>query len=108
MPNGVDKNLVRLSIACAQFRATHGTWPSEARVAPIVMWSFGQLFDLDNFEQLCKRLRLRTTTNALLAVGTTKAHHVYSGAEGADWQRVDEARAWLGVRIRDELRHIDD
>jgi hypothetical protein len=46
MPNGVDKNLVRLTIACASFRARHGEGPTEARVAPIVLWDYGQLLDL--------------------------------------------------------------
>jgi hypothetical protein len=40
MPNGVDKNLVRLAIACAAFRAKHGEWPTEARVAAI--WACGR------------------------------------------------------------------
>jgi len=41
MPNGIDKNLNRLVIACPAFRADHGAWPTEARVAPVVMWELG-------------------------------------------------------------------
>ena len=33
MPNGVDKNLIRLAAACAEFKARYGAWPDEARLA---------------------------------------------------------------------------
>lgn len=108
MPNGVDKNLVRLAIACASYRQLHGDWPTEARVAPIVLWDFGQLLDPENFERLCTRLRFRTTTNAHIAVGTSKAHVVYgTTSHGGDSRVFDEAWAWLGVRVRPEFEHLD-
>jgi len=80
MPNGVSKNLVRLTIACAAFRLKYGDWPTEARVAPIVLWDYGHLLDSENFERLCAKLRLRTTKHAHIAVGTSKAHLVYGNA----------------------------
>lgn len=108
MPNGVDKNLVRLAIACASFRQRYGDWPTEARVAPIVLWDYGQLLDPESFQRLCQRLRLRTTKHAHLAVGNSHAHLVYDTLDhAADPSLVDEAWDWLGVRIRPELRHLE-
>ena len=108
MPNGVDKNYVRLAIACAAFRSEHGHWPTEARVAPIVLWDYGQLFDARNFEVLCSRLRLRTSSTAHIAVGTSAAHLVYDKiVQSPRGDFVREATAWLGVRIRPEFEHMD-
>jgi hypothetical protein len=108
MPNGVDKNLVRLAIACASFRERHGEWPTEARLAPIVLWDYGQLLDADNFELLCSRLHIRVTRHAHIAVGTANAHIVYETMEhSAEPRLVEEAWAWLSVRIRPELEHLD-
>lgn len=111
MPNGVDKNLVRLAIACAAFRLHHGTWPTEARVAPIVLWDFGQLLDPENFERLCKKLRLRTTQRAQIVVGNASAHLDYDKIDQAGVGPVDprlttEAYEWFGVRVRPELEHL--
>jgi hypothetical protein len=101
MPNGVEQNIMRLAMACASFRGLHGSWPTEARVSPVVMWDFGQVLDAENFEILCSRLRLRTTKHAQIAVGTPKAHLVYEGTDH-DFKpgMIDEAWTWLGVRIR--------
>jgi hypothetical protein len=107
MPNGIDKNFVRLGMACSAFRAKHGVWPTEARVAPPVLWDYGQLFDLENFERLCSRLRLRTTNRAHIAVGNANAHLVYGKIEGLDTSLTEEAFAWLGVRVRPELEHLE-
>lgn len=108
MPNGVDKNYWRLVMACALYRAQYGAWPTEARVAPIVLWDYGQIFDPENFERLCARLRFRTTMHAHIAVGNGKAHLVYgSQEEQPDPRLIEEADAWFGVRIRPELAHLD-
>jgi hypothetical protein len=108
MPNGVDKNLNRLAIACAAFRARHGKWPTEARVAPIVLWDYGQLLDPENFELLCRRIRLRSTTRAHLAVGNRSAHLVYDQlADHPDPDLTHQAWRWLGVRVRPELAHLE-
>ena len=104
MPNGVDKNLVRLAIASAEYRRRHGEWPTEARVAPLVLWEYGYLLDLPNFERLCSRLRLRTTDGAHLAVGGEKGHLVYEKLdESPTNDLVEEAWDWLGVSIKPGL-----
>jgi hypothetical protein len=108
MPNGVDKNLVRLAIACASFRQQHDAWPTQARVAPIVMWEYGQLLDAENFERLCSRLRFRVTSHAHIAVGTSKAHLVYETTEHDVGPRlIDDAWNWLSVQIRSELEGLE-
>lgn len=108
MPNGVDKNYWRLAIACAAFRERYGIWPTEARVAPIVLWDFGQIFDDRNFELLCSRLQFRTTGRTHIAVGDANVHLVYDKLDPhPDPVLVDEAIGWLGARIRPEFEHVD-
>jgi hypothetical protein len=108
MPNGVDKNLIRLAAACAEFRARYGAWPDEARLAPIAIWDFGQLFDIENFERLFAVLRIRATKHAHIAVGNSQHHVVYEKLEtNPTPNQIDEALAWLAVRVRPELAHFD-
>lgn len=108
MPNGVDKNLVRLAIACAAFRERYGEWPTEARVAPIVLWDYGQLLDPENFARLCARLRLRTTKRSHVSVGSATGHVVYEAvSDHPAPERTQEAWRWLGIRVRPELAHLD-
>jgi hypothetical protein len=108
MPNGVSKNIGRLAIVCAAFRAKYGRWPTQARVAPAVLWEYAQLLDDQNFQRLCSRLKLMSTLRAHIAVGDSKAHLVYAElANHPDPQLTVAAHEWLGVRIRPEFEHLD-
>jgi hypothetical protein len=65
---------VRHSVACAVYRRRFKEWPSEARLAPLILWDIGQLLDAANFVSLAARLRLKTSENAQISVGRRAGH----------------------------------
>lgn len=103
MVNGHDKNLVRIATASAAYREQHGEWPSEARLAPGVLWDIARVLDSENFASLAARLKLRTSENALISVGGS---HGYVRAEDLRKQPASQlfelAWTWLGVSVLDE------
>lgn len=106
MPNGVDKNLVRLSVACAVYRRRYREWPSEARLAPDALWDIAQILDMANFISLAARLRLRTSEAARISVGGSHGHVNYDKISHQDaGPLTDHARRWLGVEVRRDIEH---
>ena len=106
MPNGVDKNLRRLIMACAAYRARFDEWPVEARMAPIMIQDLAHLLDEENFTLLATRIRLRTKDSGL-SVGGGRGVHVYGELE-LDQKANDlvpVAERWLGVTVRRDLEH---
>jgi hypothetical protein len=69
MPNGADKNLRRVLIACSAFRERYGEWPSQARMHPLMLWDLAQVLDGDEFVKLATHLQLRTKDRMGLTVG---------------------------------------
>jgi hypothetical protein len=72
---------------------------------PALLWLIATSLDQRTFEQVARRLRLRTTTRSFLAVGDANRHLVYGGdydnitfpdADVDDGLR-EEARLWLGI-----------
>ena len=105
VPNGFDKNLIRLRMACAAYNARFGAWPSEARLEPIILQNLAQILDEKNFQRLADKLELRTTTREdqhVVVVGAD-GQFVYGREEPShgptDYER---ARRWLGVRLENE------
>jgi hypothetical protein len=104
MPNGADKNLIRLSIACAVYRQRFREWPSEARLAPVVLWDIAQLLDGENFISLAARLRLRTSEHAQISVGGSHGHVNYEEIEHSEAAPYrDQAWRWLGIEVRRDI-----
>jgi hypothetical protein len=107
MVNGVDRNFVRLVICTAAYRAQFGEWPSEARLAPALLWDIGHLLGLVGFEALARRLQLSSAEEVyLLEVRGEAGVRSYEGIDisndvtDAD---CDEALRWLGVDARPDL-----
>ncbi|MGD8485004.1 MAG: hypothetical protein PVG27_01275 [Chloroflexota bacterium] len=98
MPNGDDKSLVRLTLACALFKQRHGCWPNEARLAPGVLRDLALRLDVRDFERLTDRLRLRTSRTAVLTVARGRQTLTYTGTAQAEGLPSDEALDWLGIR----------
>jgi hypothetical protein len=107
MPNGVDKNLVRLSVACAVYRRMYGEWLTEARLSPLTLWDIARIVDLESFEGLGELLTLKTSRRAQISVGGKAGYVRYEKlSEYPPVHLIDEARAWLGVRLEPGLeRH---
>ena len=60
MPNGADKNLRRLLMACTVYQQKYGEWPSQARMSPVILHDLARLLDQENFERLAAHLQMRT------------------------------------------------
>jgi hypothetical protein len=106
MPNGIDKNIVRLSVTVGVYRARFKQWPTHARFEPIVLWDFAQILDSESFARLASLMELRTQKGGI-SVGGVPGTQQYDDVE---WELVpagaqDEARRWLGVEPRPDLRH---
>jgi hypothetical protein len=99
----VDKNLVRLAVACAVYRRRFREWP-EARLAPMILWDVAQILDSENFNSLAARLRLRTSEQAQISVGDSHGHVKYDEVDHAEAEPlIDQARAWLGFEVRRDI-----
>ena len=108
MPNGDDKNLVRLAICIAQYHARFGVWPTHARFAAPYLWSIAHVVGPMGFERLADLMELRTERRSDEEGGIS-----VGGREGVQrYERVDHDRlseeslreAWDWLRLeRDEF-----
>jgi hypothetical protein len=104
VPNGINKNIVRLAMTAAVYRARFHIWPTHARFAPIILWDLAQILDLENFEKLARLMELRTQPHGI-SVGGAPGVQRY---EDVDHGRIpdgarEEAWRWLGLSTRPEL-----
>lgn len=97
MPNGFDKNLVRLRIACAAYRRRFGSWPSVARIGAMEFRNIAHLLDSRDFELLASRLMVCSRATGGMSVEGTEGIVQYGSHDEVDPSDVDEARRWLGV-----------
>jgi hypothetical protein len=107
MPNGDDKNLRRLQMACAVYRQKYGAWPTQARFGAFYLWNLAGILDDENFARLASRLELRTSKSdsATISVGGVGVV-VYEDVDHSrlDSDTLDLAVQWLGVEARHHER----
>jgi hypothetical protein len=101
MPNGWDKNWVRLCAAVDGFRARYGTWPTRVRMSPAMLENLRKhIFDPISFAQLESKLKLVGDEAPMIAEDEEGRSYSY-GAEGFTKVEPDiRARDWLGVKPR--------
>lgn len=99
MPNGWDRNWVRLVLTVAGFREEFGHWPTTVRMHAQMLEHLTGLFSPPLFAALEARIRLIPdedvdVTDFYRAEDDAGHSRYYGGAtHGAN-----EARAWLGVK----------
>jgi hypothetical protein len=98
MPNGSSKNISRLLMTCASYRARFGEWPTQARFVPIILHDLANVLDTQSFERLAAHLELRTQTQGSISVGG-KGVVKYEERE-PDPQLVELAHKWLPLEPR--------
>ena len=98
MPNGHDKNFVRLCATVGSFRNRYGHWPTRVRLFPGTLDNLRSLFTQEDFNELTSKVKLIPDgAAAFVAEDEDGRSHSY-GAEGALRQNgVIPAAAWLGV-----------
>ncbi len=108
MPNGVTKNLVRLEMACAMYHQRFGSWPSEARMAPVMLWDIAHLVELESFESIASHLALHTRPDLGLTVSGLEGAVEYGQEEfTGGYEETQRAAQWLGAEVRSDLREHD-
>jgi hypothetical protein len=104
MPNGHDKNLRRLLMACAAYRRRYGQWPTHARLGPLVLSDLARLLDPDSFERLALHMELRTTTGHPLSVGGAPGYVEYGTRDFPEdlGPELEQAEKWLNVEAGED------
>ena len=98
MPNGHEKNFVRLCAAIEGFRERYGEWPTRVRLFPGTLENLRSLFSAMDFETLNAKVQLVSAEASIVA--EDNAGHSYDyGADGFPARRPEiRAAAWLGVQ----------
>lgn len=96
MPNGSDKNFVRLCLTVDGFHKRYGYWPTRIRIGPILLEDLWlHVLGHEQFEELTKRIEFVIDGNVSLLAEDGERRFVY----GRDPVNDDySAEDWLGVR----------
>ena len=99
MPNGWDKNWIRLCGAIDGFRSKHHRWPTRVRVFEMTLNNIKEaVLTEESFRRLIERIELVPDEVPFIAEDGTGATYNY-GLEGFPKVKLDiSAEAWLGIR----------
>ena len=102
MPNGHDKNRIRLCAAADGFRLRHKRWPTRVRMHELSLQDLKSLFTRSDLAKLMQKLELVADDASMIAEDQTGAAYDY-GREGFPKEHVvSSATDWLGVKPRAE------
>jgi hypothetical protein len=100
MPNGIDKNWIRMCAALDGFRARYGSWPTKIRLPE---GAIEALFTAGTLARLEQKVRFIYDGSPFLAEDETGRSYSY-GQEGFSNQPPDiPATEWLGVEPDSEM-----
>ena len=103
MPNGHDKNWIRVCAAIEGFRVRHGRWPTRVRLFPVALAELrDHLFTPDDFAKITSKIALVPDDAPMIAEDDTGASYNY-GKEGFSKKKPDiRASDWLAVTPKPE------
>jgi hypothetical protein len=97
MPNGHDRNLVRLKLAVEGFRTLHGHWPSRVRLEQGYIDDFRGLLTEQGYRQLVSKLDLVPDwVSGMRAEDDQGASFTYGVDDDPEIPRDVNAGEWLG------------
>ena len=100
MPNGIDKNWVRMCAAIDGFRVRYGSWPTRIRLPE---GAIEYLFSAETFSRLGQMIEFIYDGSPFIAEDETGGSYNY-GQEGFSNQPPDiPASEWLGVELDSEM-----
>jgi hypothetical protein len=101
MPNGHDKNWIRLCGAIDGFRARYGRWPARVRIFPASLADIrDHLFTPDDYARIVAKIALIADEAPMVAEDDLGGSYSY-GQEGFPKQTaIPNAADWLGVKPR--------
>ena len=97
MPNGDDKNWVRLCIAVEGFRARYQKWPETALISKDIAENIKQLFEPLDYEAVLMKLEIVEVEGAPHIELVDKAGNSFNYGEERDFEQEGDARSWFGV-----------
>ena len=103
MPNGHDKNWVRLCGAIDGFRVRYGRWPTRVRILPASLADIRDyLFTPEDYARIVAKVTLVADEAPIVAEDDLGGSYNY-GQEGFPSERpTPRAADWLGVTPRPE------
>ena len=98
MPNGYNKNWIRLCAALSGFRIRYGIWPTRVRISPAILDNLHQdLFSPEGFAKLEEKLQFIPGDEPFLVEDEEGRSYNYS-LEGFPTQKPDvDAIDWLDI-----------
>ena len=99
MPNGIDKNWIRLCFVIDGFRAKHRSWPSKIRLSEIIFDDLSNfLFTPESFSKIEEKLSFIVDEATSLAAEDEKGRKFGYENIGSQIQEPDiDAETWLGI-----------
>jgi len=99
MPNGHDRNWVRLQASIAGFFVRYSTWPSRVRLFPGAADDLNEnVFTEAAFRRIIEKVTLMADPDAAFVAEDDAGHSFNYGAEGMipGWYQIDVCD-WLGI-----------
>ena len=98
MPNGYDRNWIRLCAAIDGFRSRYNRWPTRIRLFPGILSNLQErVFTPKTFQKIEERIQFVPDEAPIVAEDDQGAQYSY-GDEGFSRTEPDvDARTWLGV-----------
>lgn len=99
MPNGADKNWVRLCAAIDGFRVKYGAWPTRVRIDPALLDDVRALFSPERWAVVEARVAFVLQERVAFQAEDDSGNLTYCyGAEGFPSRRPEpDANQWFGV-----------
>ena len=97
MPNGEDKNWVRLCIAVEGFRARYQKWPGPALISKDIAETIKQLFEPLTYEAVLMKLEIVEVEDEAHIELVDKAGNNFKYGEEWDFEPDVDASSWFGV-----------
>ena len=97
MPNGDDKNFVRLCLALSGFHSRYGRWPTRVRVFPATLANLRALFSNEAWATLNSRIALIADDAPFIAADDEGNEYNYAKDGVPTVRNAAELHAWLAV-----------
>jgi len=99
VPNGEEKNWIRLCVAIEEFRIRYKRWPTHVFLDSILYESLTCLFSPSSLEKLNAKVELVVKKDALVVAADDQGNQYDYGHETGSGRRPRiKAVDWLGVR----------
>jgi hypothetical protein len=98
MPNGYDRNWLRLAYVLEGFFAAHGHWPSRVRVQPLSLENLrNDLFTAASWEQITARIQFIPDESVGMVAEDVQGN-AFNFGQRIDRKEAPSVEDWLGVQ----------